>query len=185
MRAIRILAFALYGAFLSGANVALADVAQAEALREGTLTKLQFVDPPEAPVRTDFVGFDDTPLDLSDYGGKLVLVNFWATWCAPCKREMPGLDALAGDLGGDGFEVLTIATGRNNPLAMQRFFDDAGLENLPLHRDPGFELAEALGVHGLPYTILLDAQGNILARLRGDAEWDSASARAIIAALID
>ena len=173
----------LYGAVLLGANAATADVAQAEAAREGTLLKLRF-EAPADPAETVFQTFDGAPLDLADWQGKYLLVNFWATWCAPCKKEMPGLDRLNADLGGADFEVITIATGRNNPVAMRRFFEEAALETLPLHRDPMFELADANGVRGLPYSILFDRKGRIIARMVGDAEWDSESAYAVIRTLL-
>ena len=68
---------------------------------------------------------------LADYRGKVVLVNFWATWCAPCRKEMPGLQALQDEFGGDRFQVVTIATGRNSPDGIKRFFDEAGVTSLP------------------------------------------------------
>jgi len=97
---------------------------------------------------------------------------------------MPTLSALQAALGGDDFAVVTIATGRNPPPAMKKFFDDIGVDNLPLHRDPKSALARSMGVFGLPITVLLDPQGREIARLQGDADWNSDSARAIIAAWI-
>ena len=174
---------ALYGAIMLGANASFADIEKATAAREETLLKLRF-EPPNAPQETAFVDFEGQSLDLADWQGKHLVVNFWATWCAPCKKEMPGLERLNADLGGDLFEVLTIATGRNNPIAMQRFFDEANLETLPLYRDPNFSLANANGVQGLPYSLIIDPNGQIIGRLVGDAEWDSESAYAVIRALI-
>jgi thiol-disulfide isomerase/thioredoxin len=113
-----------------------------------------------------------------------VLVNFWATWCAPCRKEMPQLNALQKEFGGDDFQVLTIATGRNSEEGIKRFFEEAGVDSLPRHQDPKQKLASQMGVFGLPISVLLDREGREIARLQGDAEWDSESARAIIAALI-
>jgi hypothetical protein len=95
---------------------------------------------------------------------------------------MPTLSGLQEALGAEDFAVVTIATGRNPPPAMKKFFDDIGVENLPLHRDPKSALARAMGVFGLPITVLLDPQGREIARLQGDADWNSDSARAIISA---
>jgi len=86
-------------------------------------------------------------------------------------------------MGGEAFEVVTIATGRNAAPAMKKFFDDIGVENLPLHRDTNSALARQMGVFGLPVTVILDREGREIARLTGDADWNSESARAIIAAL--
>lgn len=87
-------------------------------------------------------------------------------------------------LGGDDFEVVTLATGRNTPPAMKKFFDDTGVDNLPLHRDPKQQIARDMGVLGLPITVILDREGQEIARLRGDADWSSDNAQDILRALI-
>ncbi len=161
-----------------------ASVEALEALRDGSMKKLTFHAAPREVPDVPFEGIDGAELRLSDYRGKHVLVNFWATWCAPCRKEMPGLAALQEAYGGADFEVLTVATGRNPKPAMRAFFEDIDVDNLPLHRDPKQALARKMGVLGLPITVLIDPEGRELARLPGDAEWDSDSARAIIAALL-
>jgi len=129
--------------------------------------------------------FEGAPLNLSGWQGKYVRVNFWATWCAPCRKEMPMLSELQTEFGGDRFEVLTIATSRNPPASMQAFFDEIGVENLPLHRDPRSALARQMAVLGLPVTVILNPEGQEIARLTGDADWASDSAKAMIRALLD
>lgn len=94
------------------------------------------------------------------------------------------LDALQAEFGGEDFEVVTIATGRNAIPGITRFFDEVGVKRLPVLLDPKQELAREMAVLGLPITVILNREGQEIARLRGDAEWDSDSARAIIAALI-
>ncbi len=121
---------------------------------------------------------------LADYEGKVVLVNFWATWCAPCRKEMPALSELQKELGGEQFEVLTIATGRNSPEGIEKFFSEIGVDNLPRHQDPKQALAAQMGIFGLPISVILDAEGREIARLRGDADWSSDSAKAVIKALL-
>lgn len=91
---------------------------------------------------------------------------------------------LQTELGGDQFEVVTIATGRNPPQSMQAFFQDIGIDNLPLHRDPQQALARDLGILGLPITLILNPEGQEVARLTGDADWASDSAKAILRSLI-
>lgn len=94
------------------------------------------------------------------------------------------LSALQEDLGGENFEVVTIATSRNPPAKMKAFFDEIGVDNLPLHRDPRSMLARQMGVLGLPVTVILNPEGQEIARLTGDADWASDEARAVLAALI-
>jgi hypothetical protein len=97
---------------------------------------------------------------------------------------MPSLDALQGEFGGENFEVVTIAAGRNSLPAITRFFEEAGVAQLPILLDPKLELAREMAVLGLPITVILNPEGKEIARLRGDADWYSDSAREIIAALI-
>ncbi|MBV2359259.1 TlpA family protein disulfide reductase [Thalassococcus sp. CAU 1522] len=174
----------LYTAALALANPGSADIAAAEAARDGDMKKLIFHAEPQPAGTADFMTFDEAPLNLRDWQGKWVLLNFWATWCAPCRKEMPMLSELQTEFGGDDFEVLTIATTRNAPPAMQAFFDEIGVTNLPLHRDPGSALAREMGVLGLPITVILNPEGQEIARLRGDADWASDSAKAVIRALL-
>ncbi len=166
------------------ANPALADLDAAAALREGDMKKMNFHAEPQAAGTSEFTTFEGEPLTLADYQGKWVLVNFWATWCAPCRKEMPMLAELQTELGGEEFEVVTIATGRNPPAAMEKFFEEIGVTNLPLHRDPKSALAREMSVLGLPITLILDPEGQEVGRLQGDAEWNSDSAKAMLRALI-
>ena len=94
------------------------------------------------------------------------------------------LSELQTEYGGDAFEVVTIATGRNEIPGIRRFFDEVGVDNLPLYLDPKSSLGRDMGVLGLPITLILDPDGNEIARMRGDAEWNSPSAKAIIEVLI-
>lgn len=160
------------------------DIPTLEALRDGSMKKLNFWAAPKPVPETAFSDIDGGSHQLSDYAGKVVLVNFWATWCAPCRAEMPGLSALQTALGGEDFQVVTLATGRNGPPAIRRFFDELGVTNLPLYADPKQALARDMAVLGLPATVILDRQGHEIARLTGDADWDSDSAKAILAALV-
>jgi thiol-disulfide isomerase/thioredoxin len=181
---IRLTLAALYTAALVLANPAFADVEAAKAAAGGDMRKLVFHSAPKDAGDVDFITFDEQPLNLSDWQGKWVVVNFWATWCAPCRKEMPMLSALQEDLGGENFEVVTIATSRNPPAKMKAFFDEIGVDNLPLHRDPRSMLARQMGVLGLPVTVILNPEGQEIARLTGDADWASDEARAVLAALI-
>lgn len=165
----------LYGALALCANPVLAS----------GLDKLKMIDPPAVPAETAFTSFEGADMDLSAYHGKVVVLNFWATWCAPCKREMPSLDRLNAALSEDDIEVVTMAFGRHNPMMMERFWQQAEISTLPLHRDIDTSLAEALGVKGLPYTVILDVDGRQIAALPGEAEWDAPEVVAFLKGLAD
>lgn len=170
---------------IAAAPAAYADLATAEALREGDMKKLIFHAVPEPVSNAPFNLADDAgTATLEDYRGKYVLLNFWATWCAPCRKEMPQLSELQTEFGGGDFEVLTIATGRNSPTGIKKFFEEIGVDNLPRHQDPRQELASQMAIFGLPITVLIDPDGNEVARLRGDANWASDNAKAIIATVL-
>ncbi|SMP29473.1 TlpA family protein disulfide reductase [Shimia sagamensis] len=153
-------------------------------MRDGDMRKLNFHSAPKKVSQNSFITEDGGEATLADYKGKVVLLNFWATWCAPCRHEMPMLSELQSELNGDDFEVVTLATGRNMVPAMQKFFDEIGVDNLPLHRDPKQVVAREMAVFGLPATIIMDRDGREIARLQGDADWSSENARAILAAVI-
>lgn len=180
----KILAAILYTGLVSLANPALADLAKAEAMREGDMKKLTFHSDAQPAGTAEFTTFDEAPMSLEQYKGKWVLLNFWATWCAPCRKEMPMLSELQTEFGGPDFDVVTIATGRNPPPAMRAFFDEIGVDNLPLYRDPQSGLAREMGVLGLPITVILNPEGQEVARMRGDADWASDNAKDILRTIL-
>ncbi|WP_106746358.1 TlpA family protein disulfide reductase [Yoonia maritima] len=174
----------LYTALAVVANTAIADTTAIEALREGDMRKLTFHEAAIAAPDSSFLAEDGSEMTLAAYEGQYVVLNFWATWCAPCRLEMPHLSALQEQMGGDDMQVVTIATGRNPAPAIDRFLAEIEVDNLPKHTDPRQGLARSMGVLGLPVTILLDRQGNEIARMQGEADWSSDSAIAIVQALI-
>lgn len=169
----------LYTLAALGANPALADPAAAEAARAGDMRKLVIHAEVQPIPEATLVALDDTPHALAEWRGEWVVVNFWATWCAPCRKEMPALDALAAS----GQTVVTVATGRNAVPAITRFLAEANVTHPVVLRDPKSDLARGMGVLGLPVTVILNPEGHEVARLVGDADWASADAKAVLAAL--
>lgn len=183
----------LYTAIAAGAifvgltyfdNEPQADFTAIEALREGDMRKLNF-SAPKPFIDTAFVGEDGQPMNFADLRGQYSVVNFWATWCAPCRKEMPMLAELDREFDGRGLDVVTIATGRNPAPAIDGFLAEIGVDNLPKHLDPSQALARDMAVLGLPVTVILNPDGQEIARLQGDADWSSDSAKAILTALVE
>ena len=112
-------------------------------------------------------------MSLADLRGKIVLLNIWATWCAPCRREMPTLERLQAELGGPDFEVVALSIDRNGLSVVKEFYEELGLQNLAMYVDESGAAQRALNVLGLPTTLLLDRDGNEIGRLLGPAQWDS------------
>jgi thiol-disulfide isomerase/thioredoxin len=153
-------------------------------LRTGEMRKLVVHETPVPVPDEEFTAADGAPTTLAASNGRVRLVNFWATWCAPCRKEMPALDALQRDRGGPDFEVITIATGRNSPEGIAAFREEAGITDLPNALDPKGRLAAAMGVPGLPVSVLLDREGSEVARMMGDADWNGPDAHALIDVLV-
>jgi thiol-disulfide isomerase/thioredoxin len=139
--------------------------------------------PGNPPMPVPAVGFTDAlnnQLDFSAFKGKLTLVNLWATWCAPCVKEMPSLEGLKQAREGDRFAVVTISEDRQGAKLVNEFFEKHGINSLPEYLDPKSEIGRALKLNGLPTTVLLDAEGRELGRYEGAADWSSPEALALI-----
>lgn len=121
----------------------------------------------------DFADEHGTRLTLEAWRGKVVLLNVWATWCGPCRKEMPTLDRLQGRLGDERFEVLALSIDRAGIDVVKRFFDEIGIAHLRPHIDESGRAGRELGAFGLPATILVGPDGRELGRVLGPAEWDT------------
>ncbi|MEO1015106.1 MAG: TlpA disulfide reductase family protein [Pseudomonadota bacterium] len=121
------------------------------------------------------------PTRLGDFEGRALVVNFWATWCAPCKRELPSLNALAARLGDVDVEILTVASDPKGRLAAERALQDLGVDRVTALMDTRLELASAIGGGAaLPVTIIYDREGAEVGRLVGEADWASPEAEALV-----
>lgn len=127
---------------------------------------------------------DGAPKTIADFAGKVLLVNLWATWCAPCREEMPALDALQANHGSDDFSVVAINLDTRDPKAPRKFLESIGVTRLDLYLDPSLSAFETLKrkgrAFGLPVTLLLDRQGCEIAAMNGPAQWHSKDAERLI-----
>jgi thiol-disulfide isomerase/thioredoxin len=140
----------------------------------------------EAPKTVAAIQFEDAngrARSLSDFAGKIVLLNIWATWCTPCRKEMPALDRLQTALGGIDFEVVALSIDRRMD-AVRKFFAEVGIQRLAMYLDSSAKATRQLGAVGLPTTLLIDREGREIARLIGPAEWDSPEIVAFISCVI-
>lgn len=129
---------------------------------------------------------DGTETDLRAFQGKVLIVNFWATWCAPCIKEMPSLDRLQAAFPGEDFEVVAVSQDRGGAKVAAPFLRDRlKLENLAVYLDPKFKLGRAFKNRGLPATYAIDRTGNLVGGLFGPAEWDSEDAKNLVRHLLD
>ena len=180
----------LYAALSLGANQGFAQEISPELraelleMREGNMRKLKIQTEPQEAVLVAFTNPAGDVLSLADSNGKIRVLNFWATWCFPCREEMPTLNALQKQLGGDDFEVLTVATGFNDLGGIERFLEQAKVTALPILLDPDSSLGAEFGAIGLPLTVILNRDGQEIARMIGGAEWDSESALNILNTLV-
>lgn len=153
-------------------------------LTVGEMAKFVFKAAPEALPKVTFVDADGKERTLDDWKGKVVLLNLWATWCAPCRKEMPGLDRLQAELRSDQFEVIAVSVDRTGTAGAKKFLDQIKVQNIAVLADPTARMAATLRAIGLPATILINADGLEIGRLLGEAEWDTPEAKALIKAAL-
>jgi thiol-disulfide isomerase/thioredoxin len=146
----------------------------------------QMPDQPRPAPDVTFKTRDGDTVRLADFKGQVVLLNFWATWCAPCVEEMPTLDGLQQALGGDAFQVLAVSEDRGGLSKVEPFLrEELSLRALPIYLDSDGELAQAFGLRGMPTTYLLNARNQVVGGLEGPADWNSDAARALMQYYID
>jgi thiol-disulfide isomerase/thioredoxin len=157
-------------------------------LATGELAALGVSQAPKPPPAIAFAGANGQELNLSSFKGKTILVNLWATWCVPCRQEMPALDKLQAELGGQDFEVVAVNVDTRNPDKPRAWLQENGIRNLAYYADPGGKVLQTLQksghVVGLPTTFVLDPAGCEIALLKGPAEWASPDAFAFMRAAL-
>jgi thiol-disulfide isomerase/thioredoxin len=184
----------LYGKGAAGKNEAAAcpDAKAAAArlapLAHGDLAALALDKAPRLAVDVSFNGPDGKKLTLADFRGRNILLNLWATWCVPCRSEMPALDKLQAKFGGPDFEVVAVNIDTNRLDRPKAFLAETGVKNLAFYADPSADAFESLRVAGkalgLPTSLFIDKDGCEVGVMAGPAAWDSGDAEGVVAALI-
>ncbi len=134
------------------------------------------------PISNDFTFYnkDGKELRLSDYKGNVILLNLWATWCAPCVAEMPSLDKLKELMANEKVQVIAVSVGKDNVDKIKLFYKKHEITNLEIFHDKDKTIYNTIRFHGLPTSILIDKEGNEIGRLNGDANWSSDEAVSFI-----
>ena len=151
-------------------------------LSTGQMAAFVFKKSPEPLPAFVFLDASGKERTLGDWRGKVVLLNLWATWCIPCRKEMPGLERLQKELGSDTFEVVAVSADRVGIEGAKKFLAGIKVSDLGVYADPTVRVTSTLKAIGLPATLLIDREGREIGRLTGPAEWDSAEAKALVKA---
>lgn len=178
---------------LNGVIIAVILMISASYARAGTaacdqppdsLGKYEATGGSNAALAVPFYIGDGTARTLGDFRGNPMVVNFWATWCAPCVREMPALDRLSAGVAEDGIHVFALSEDRGGAAIVERFYDESRIRHLPVMVDRGGKVVRALTTPGLPMTVLFDAKGREVGRVVGVAEWDAEETIAFLRACL-
>jgi len=155
----------------------------------GDLAAFSVADEPTKLPLLSYLDRQAKPTNSDALKGKTILFNLWATWCAPCRKEMPAFDALEVEFGGDDFAIIPVSVDRGGSEKPLAFYEEIGLENLPFYQDETMGVFNILKkqslAFGLPVTLLLDEEGCILGSLNGPAEWASEDAKTLIRTALD
>ena len=155
-------------------------VVAARSLAVGEVANFILYDVPEPAPEIAFTDERGTARTLRDFRGQAILVNFWATWCGPCKKEMPSLDRLQAVMGSDTFQVLPLSQDKIAVEKVRAFYTQQTIAALALYIDQTGASQRAFAVKGLPATVLIDGEGRVVGRMVGPAEWDSPEAQALL-----
>jgi thiol-disulfide isomerase/thioredoxin len=189
--------FALYGidgpqgngGAQAACGPALATAERMAPLARGEVAAFQVARQPRNIGDLSFAGPDGEPMSLASFAGQVALVNLWATWCAPCREEMPALDQLQQAMGSEDFQVVTVNIDMGSVDRPIAFLESIGVEHLPLYRDASTKIFDELRSRGiavgLPVTAMIDDEGCVLGHMNGPAEWDSDDAMRLVEAALE
>jgi thiol-disulfide isomerase/thioredoxin len=174
---------ALFAAFCTLAVMAFAASSQLAVAQELTKSFVIYDAPKPVPA-IEFVDARGQSRSLAEFKGKAVLFNLWATWCVPCRQEMPALDRLQGASGGSEFEVVPLSIDRGGAETIRKFYSEIDLRNLAIYADPSGQALRAVSAVGLPTTLVINRAGQEVARALGPIEWDAPEVVAILRPII-
>ena len=159
-------------------------VASLSSLAKGQVAAMVGVNEPRKLQSVAFKGAEGQDLTLDSFGGKTVLLNLWATWCVPCREEMPALNTLQKELGSEKFEVVAVNIDTGDDEKPKTFLSETGVDTLGFYRDSSMGVFNALKkeglAFGLPVTLLVDDKGCLIGSMNGPAAWDSEDAKALV-----
>lgn len=171
-------------ATVTDVGVAPGSAGKAERHNTGKLAAFVYKSAPEPVPAFPFFDKAQQTKTVGAFEGKVLLLNLWATWCGPCREEMPSLDRLQKDLGSDKFEVVAVSVDKNGFDTAKKFLDGLGVKSLNYYSDPSGRATTQLKALGMPATLLVDKNGHEIGRLMGPAEWDSPDAKRLIEAAL-
>ncbi|WP_159586069.1 thiol:disulfide interchange protein TlpA [Chelativorans xinjiangense] len=164
------------------------EAAALEPVITGDVAALLPADPSQPLSDLAFNGPNGEAMTVADFAGKALLVNLWATWCVPCREEMPALDALQREMGSDRFEVVAVNIDRGGDEKPKAFLEEIGIGSLGYYRDESLAIFNDLKRRGLalglPVTVLIDEEGCLLAHMNGPAEWAGEDAKRLVTAVV-
>ena len=149
------------------------------------VNKFLFYENPQPIESLEVSDINDNKTDILNEDFNLLLINFWATWCSPCTKEMPSLNELQSKFEKNQLKIITIATGRNNPNKIVNFFEEYNLTNLENYRDPKGKLALELGVIGLPFSVIISKEKRNIGQLIGPIDWSKKEVEDLFIELIE
>lgn len=164
------------------------DATPVDALAQGEVAGVHVARTPQPAPPVAFQTESGAARTAADFNGRVILLNLWATWCVPCRKEMPALDALQAALGGPDFEVVAVNMDSRDPAKPRQWLTSNGISNLVYYADPQGKVFQALRsadrASGLPTTLIVNRKGCVVANLDGPAEWASADAQALLRAVL-
>ena len=149
------------------------------------VNKFLFYENPQPIDNLAVSDINNNETDILNEDFNLLLINFWATWCSPCTKEMPSLNELQSKFEKNQLKIITIATGRNNPNKIVNFFEEYNLSNLENYRDPKGKLALELGVIGLPFSVIISKEKRNIGQLIGPIDWSKKEVEDLFIELIE
>ena len=149
------------------------------------VNKFLFHENPQQLKKLNVLDINDNEINIINKDTDIMLINFWATWCSPCTKEMPSLNELQSKFDTKNLKIVTVATGRNNPNKILAFFKKYNLSNLENYRDPKGKLALELGVIGLPFSVIISKEKRNIGQLIGPIDWSKKEVEDLFIELIE